>query len=780
MTRERYQRLEALFDRAITIDKADARERFLADVSAEDAPLAAELRSLLDSYQAWSQPVALPPPVLLRVGPYECLEQIGAGGMGQVYRARRVDGQFEQQVAVKLMRASLSGEVYRARFLAERQILAQLNHPHIARLLDGGMRPDGEPYLVMELVEGTPLDVYARDRNLDVAGRLELFDQVLDAVDAAHRNLVVHRDLKPSNILVDREGQVKLLDFGTSKLLADDATRTQTPALTPAYASPEQVRGEPVATTSDVYSLGVVLFELLTQQTPFPHPSSYAAAIERAFRPLPVPPAPVPRDLDWILRKALDPAPSARYASVAALSEDLRRYRQGRPILARPPRWTYVAAKFISRNRLRLALAAMAVAALAVTARYAWRQQTQANQRFEESRQIAKYLLFDLFDEVSRLPGSTVLRARMAEKAQAQLDQLAAIQNRPEVQRETAAGYNRLGEIYGVPGRPNLGDTHRALESLRRAAALLDQLPEARVERARNAVLRAKLALWSQQDAKSAQQFVQAAERELEAAPPAEARPVRAQWRIAAGDVADFASQWREEERNARAGLPELEAWPLADREGEDYRVTKAQLYHQLGNASFYAGRRQEALAHFRASRDILVEADRRLPNRTRILYALMQSWYDLGTMPSPPVTPAEQLTALEQAQAVGERLIATEDLDQQVQRSYWVLHQAIAESLAERGKYAEAVQEQQRVVAARRARVEAEPGVTGHVRDLAFSLFVLGEIHRRPRPGLACDAWRESLRRFTELDRQGRLLTWDRDNVFRNLQARVAHCPAR
>jgi serine/threonine protein kinase len=221
-------------------------------------------------------------PVLPRFGAYQCDGILGSGGMGTVYRAHRDDGQFRHEVAIKVLRGSLRSEWYRERFLSERQILARLNHPNIARLLDGGMTREGEPYLVMELIEGEPLDAFCDSRRLPLEDRLALFGQVIDAVDYAHRNLVVHRDLKPSNILVTKEGRPKLVDFGTSKLVEADAMTTSPHAVTPAYASPEQLRGEPAGVASDVFSGGVILYELMTGAAPFSGSKSITSALRRA------------------------------------------------------------------------------------------------------------------------------------------------------------------------------------------------------------------------------------------------------------------------------------------------------------------------------------------------------------------------------------------------------------------------------------------------------------------------------------------------------------------
>src|SRR5690606_13713329 len=293
MSPARLHEIQELYPDALALPPGE-RTALLEARCANDPALRAEVESLLqaapgDSFLrepvARIQPMAArqatPFPDDLRFGPYQVLREIGRGGMGTVYLAERADGQFQQQVALKIGRHGLGSEALRQRFLQERQILARLQHPHIARLLDGGVAGDQQPYFAMEYIAGTPLTQYCDERQLDLAHRLHLFQDVCEAVQHAHQQLVVHRDLKPSNILVTDDGDVKLLDFGIAKLLADEAqagthgdggmplTETGMRLLTPEYAAPEQILGEPVSTTTDVYALGVLLYELLTGHRPY-------------------------------------------------------------------------------------------------------------------------------------------------------------------------------------------------------------------------------------------------------------------------------------------------------------------------------------------------------------------------------------------------------------------------------------------------------------------------------------------------------------------------------
>ncbi len=381
--------LRALFEQAIELPPID-RARFLREVQFKSPLVYQQLRSLLIAHEGpsaffeqdgglWAQ---LAPVVLIgrRFGAYRIEEEIGRGGMGAVYRATRADEAFHKTVAVKIVSGGIAlSETALDAFRRERQILAQLEHPHIARLLDGGSTEDGLLYLIMEFVAGQPLDVHVQQRNPGLEGILRLFIDVCSAVSFAHRNLVVHRDLKPSNIMVTAEGDVKLLDFGIAKVLTPDRAATATVAvrLTPEFASPEQIRGESISTASDVYSLGVLLFHVLTGGArPYRATSDAVPDVLQAVLDSQTPkPSSVAQpgwarklsgDLDTIVLKAMAKEPGRRYASVDQLREDLERYLTGRPILAQADDWAYKAGKFIKRNRL--AVGAVALFAVTVAA----------------------------------------------------------------------------------------------------------------------------------------------------------------------------------------------------------------------------------------------------------------------------------------------------------------------------------------------------------------------------------------------------------------------------
>lgn len=445
MDADRWRAVKELFDAALDEDPA-ARPSFLEEACA-DPTLRAEVQSLLDAHEG-EGPVDRAMDALSslhksddeadlrgrRIGPYELVRELGRGGMSRVFLARRADGRFEQEVAVKLLATDVPTQDVRERFVAERQILASLEHPNIARLLDGGVSDGGQPYFVMEVVEGDPIDEYCETHSLPLRDCLSLVLDVCAAVQYAHQSLIVHRDLKPSNILVTESGQVKLLDFGIAKLLAPDAllggdaphTRTGFFPMTPEYASPEQVRGEPITTASDVYQLGIILYELLTGRRPYRVEGRTPSEVERVIcgedplRPstavarmleektrsdVPVRrPSDLEGDVDLIVMKALRKEPERRYEGVEALAEDLRRTLDGRPVSAHPDRLTYRARKFVGRNRWSVAVTTV-IAVLLVTyaATVTWySQRTQAaldRARDEaEKAQVTTEFLVGLFD----------------------------------------------------------------------------------------------------------------------------------------------------------------------------------------------------------------------------------------------------------------------------------------------------------------------------------------------------------------------------------------------
>ena len=491
LSSEQWARLSPVLDEALEL-AADRRGEFLDRACAGDAALRAAADALVQADVSsggflehtvgeYAGTLGEPPGEedaearLPReaVGSYRIVRELARGGMGAVYLGERADGQFEQQVALKLIRAGLGSREIHRRFLAERQILARLHHPHIARLLDGGVTPDGEPWFAMEYVDGTAITQYCRERGLGIPERLALFREVGEAVRYAHGQLVVHRDLKPSNIFVAQGGTVKLLDFGIAKVVsagqqgsgaagqdAEPGTRTELRVMTPEYAAPEQVRGEPVTTATDVYALGAVLYELLTghrahrfeRHTPAeyervvcetdPDPPSSGVDHERLRRML-------RGDLDTIVLKALEKEPARRYGSVEALLEDLRRYQSGLPIRARPASRWYRAGKFVRRHAVGVAVAALVIGLVAAgVTGVVW--QARAAERQAARATAVKDFLAGLFRGAgpAESRGKELTARELLERGVGRLD--SALAGQPELQQELLAELGTIHQALGL------------------------------------------------------------------------------------------------------------------------------------------------------------------------------------------------------------------------------------------------------------------------------------------------------------------------------------------
>ncbi|MEO6227608.1 MAG: serine/threonine-protein kinase [Thermomonas sp.] len=491
MDAERWQRLSPLLDALLELP-AEQRREHLAALRREDNALADELQHLLtleENDEAFlAEPVVELPNGArpgARIGPYRLDRMIGEGGMGQVWLAMRADGLYERKVALKLLRPGLVDPRLRQRFDREREILARFAHPYIARLLDAGIDREGQPYLALEYVDGEAITTYCQTRQLELAARIDLFRQVCDAVSHAHANLIVHRDLKPSNILVTPAGHVRLLDFGIAKLLDGELlpleqTRTGVRTFTLHYAAPEQIRGEPVTTMTDVYSLGVVLYELFTGSKPYrlkrqtdaeweeaildgePLRASQAALRSEAESTRPYSPKRLARaltgDLDNILSKALGKRPEQRYVSAEALAQDLLCYLRGRPIQARGERMGYRARKYLHRHRWPMAAASMVLLVmLTALVVVGW----QARQALREAgrAQAMQNFVAGLFESAGSAPQHAPMDLRG-------LLTLGITRGERSLARQPQA----RAELYGVVARLRLG-----LGDYREANALLDQ-----------------------------------------------------------------------------------------------------------------------------------------------------------------------------------------------------------------------------------------------------------------------------------------------------------------
>lgn len=488
---ERWHQIEQIFSQVADLGE-DRCDSVLSELCGADRQLYKEVKSLLQADRT-EHPLldgvavekfdAILPRVSegQTVGNYKLVREIGVGGMGTVYLANRSDGEFDQEVAVKMIHPAVLSEVALKRFRTERQILARLKHPNIAQLFDGGITDDGIPYFTMEYIDGKPLTEYCREKKLNLRQRLKLFIDICEAVQYAHQNLVVHRDLKPQNILVTANGKLKLLDFGIARLSdrdVDDSAATQTRpgdrALTPQYAAPEQILGEAVTVSADVYALGIVLFEMLCERRPFQdHENRLRELMTAAEEPSPEPPSKVlsrlnshsdtvtampgsriSRDLDNICLMALRREPDRRYPSVKALQEDVERYLNGRPVSARKPTVGYRTRKFIKRNQRSLIIASIGILLLATTVTlYSVRlaaERDRARLEAEKSDQVSQFLLniFEVADPYLT-NGDTITARTLLQRGAAKVSQ--ELQEQPQVR---AAMMATMGSVFLNLGLP--------------------------------------------------------------------------------------------------------------------------------------------------------------------------------------------------------------------------------------------------------------------------------------------------------------------------------------
>ena len=543
--------LRPLFVEALERDEP-GRQALIAELAARDQGLAAQLAELLRADAAAESALDAGAAPLLaavaagaasgawegrdaaltgeRLGPWRVGEPLGRGGMGVVFAAERDDGAFTQDVAIKVLRRTLDTPELQRRFRLERQLLARLDHPAIVKLIDGGVTADGLPWFALERVEGLPITDYARRHELPVGARVALLVEVCAAVESAHRRLVVHRDLKPSNVLITAEGHVKLLDFGIAKVLAEEghevspevspevplevsphiapeaapATRVGGMLMTPQYAAPEQILGEPATTAVDVYALGAMLYELLTGSPPHPRRSTTPAGLAREVeRETVVPPSHHPAvrggqggtssaartlrgDLDAVVSKALRAEPGLRYGSAAELGADLRRFLERRPVAARRGTFAYTASRFAARHRWALLGTAAGISLLAATvvvsAVRLRAERDLAQRRYDDVRALASRFLFDFHDAIRTLPGATGARTLVVRTATEYLEKLAADAGEdPGLAFELARAYVRLGNLQGgMFFTASIGDTAGALSSYRKGLGLIEPVCEQR------------------------------------------------------------------------------------------------------------------------------------------------------------------------------------------------------------------------------------------------------------------------------------------------------------
>lgn len=781
---------EAALDWPETGDDLDAR---LVRECAGDTTLLAAVRRLVARDKHATRAIPTNPPVPdarrsrerpERIARWRLHEIIGSGGMGTVYRAERDDGVFEQTVAIKLLRPGLLSAAAEARFADERRMLARLRHPNIAQIYDGGTHSEtGHAWLAMEYIVGSHITAYVTKNEPKLDQRLALFAATCDAVQHAHQNLVVHADIKPSNILVTPAGGVKLLDFGIAQWLVsvDQIPSTTTPelpsghpwdgALTPAYAAPERSKGGVPTLVGDVFSLGVLLAEML----------AVAPVIEPDI------------ELLSILEKARAVDPAQRYGTVAALAEDIRRYRGHFPLQCRPNTWTYVTERFIRRHPAGVALGTLATvtligATILMSALYvrAETAREQADHRFQQLRQLAKFMIFDLYDEFARVPGTTMGRRTLVSTAQDYLDELSKERSAPfDLRLETQVGRARLATVAGVPGDPNLGDGAAARRSLdqviRELEALQSEAPERadiRAELAYTLAQRAAIDIWYDQKAEAATPRLGRAHSLLASDRSARALEVRQLVYLREGDVADWTEKPAQLGEIAQKGLAELATWTPEQRQAEVYARGRARMLLKLGDSLYYTGKPGVALERYREADADLRTAMERWPDRPGLIAIRQLASWSIATTLSTLGRHAEAITEFDTAIAFLQRMRAFDKNDVALLYREFTVRTAQAETLSLAGRHKEAIQKMDAILAERVERMHAAPGEAAAERNVAYDKFMRAIVLDRARlKAEACRAFADAVAAFTEVDRKGHLPTWDRTDNLEEARKHLQAC---
>jgi tetratricopeptide (TPR) repeat protein len=742
--------IENLFHEALALppERVDA---FLDERCAGDASLRRQVEQLLESHRRADRFIEEP---LVRpqagapepddrdrligqiVGQYRILQRLGGGGMGVVYLAQRADQQYEKRVAIKLIKRGMDTDSVLRHFHTERQILATFDHPNIAHLLDGGATDDGRPYFVMEYVEGVPVDAYCDAQQLSITQRLQLFRQICSAVTYAHRHAVIHRDLKPSNILVDNDGVPKLLDFGIAKVLQPGEYRESILTMmglrmmTPDYASPEQVRGEPLTTASDVYSLGVVLYKLLTGIQPYDlprtshdisraiteteprRPSAAVTNAERWARGL-------RGDLDNIVLMALRKEPERRYQSVERLSDDIRRHLERLPVLARQDAFGYRAMKFVQRHKAATAAAVLvALSLVAGIVATSWQAQkareqeaiakaakARAEQRFNDVRRLAHSVLFEYYDAIENLPGATAAREMLVKNTITYLDSLAGeASDDKDLQLELAAAYDRVGDVHGrLFSAASLGDRSGALDSYMKASRIREALVASDPHdlRARTDLARSYITIGTQfQETNDTARGIDYLRRGVAEYVQAMAEnPADVQIRIdlaraynnlglALEETGDAAGSMQ----NHREALQLREAMVAAEPANEKYQRNLAVSYINLGRAQVLTGALTEGLASNAEAMTIctaLVAANTRNSDYRRLL---SNTYQNDGEYRDFLEDPAGALQSFRKKLVLDEQSMADDPLNVTAREDLAYVNARMGDLLAESGANAQAL----------------------------------------------------------------------------------------
>ncbi|WP_375391555.1 protein kinase [uncultured Sphingomonas sp.] len=764
------RRVLGLFDRLLDQPPPD-RDRWLREVTADDPELIAAVQALAAADErSGSLPTtppagpspAEPPPPPERLGNFRVARELGRGGMGVVYLAERADGLFDQQVALKLIRHHVTGRAADA-FVAERRLLARIEHPNVARLIDAGVAPDGRPWLATEYVAGEAIDRGAAGRPLAANVRLVL--QATQAVEFAHTRLIAHGDVKPANLLVGEGGRVKLLDFGVARLLGSDALPAAG-ALTPGFASPERLAGAPPSVADDVYALGRTL-ALLT------------AASRDA-------------ELQAIIRRATT-VEAARYRTAQALASDLEAWLERRPVAAMDGGPAYRARSFVRRHRFGVAAALLSVLGLCGAALVNQRNYRRAEQarhaeaaRFDDAYRTAHYLMFTLLDRLERQPGTLRLRAQVGETAQAYLDRLAAVPHAPRAVRlDVATGYLRAASMAGMSNAPNLGDVDRAHRDLAQAVGMLEQLRREEPGWAalgpplgRAYSLRCQNQIYgTSHDAKAALREARAGLRVLATVGGDPATRAAATWqvRICAGD----ALVWLDRAPEA-VTLLEHDLAAGRARRPLDRNMLERNL-RLLGEAYFYAKRFPDAERVLKEAAAIQADAHAREPFYGAAVNEASNVADDLASTYNEQRRFADQLRVSQAALRLVQTQAGLDPDDVQSQRRALSMSRLVADALARTGLPADGAALMERANRGWDAlgRRYGDDASTARLRLLALE--VTANLHRRAGARTAaCQTYRAADDGWTAFGRRWRLSPADRDESVARIRHNLAACAGR
>ena len=770
------------FDAAIGWPEEE-RDNRLAALLADDPELIDAVKAMLAAERSAALMPTLPPEAPAfgvdvrapeRVGAYRPVELIGRGGMGSVYRGERIDGGFDQTVAIKLIRGGLFSAAAAEQFALERQILARLHHPHVTHLYDGGWTADGQSYIVMELLQGEPILDHIQSRGLGLKDRLSLFVDVCAAIGYAHGQGVVHADIKPSNIMVDPRHGVKLMDFGIAGLAGFDGPRPGYRAATPVFASPQQIGHEPPSTADDIYSLGVLLQVLCGDQPGFDSELAAIAAKARATEP------------------------ENRYASAGDIADDIARWGRLEPISALPARPVRTLWFFWRRNRLAVSLSAAVaiglIIAVAVMTTLYFRAETarrQSDQRFDKVRALSRYMLSDLTGALEQFPGTGALRNELARRGRGYLEGLSREPAAPpDIRLEVAEGYAKTGDILAHLGSNNVGDPTAGKIDLAKAEGGLRKLMAETHGRADVAIVladvltsRATIALTADNRPDLAARGYSEACGLAEGAiahdrRSAKARLAHVSCLLGQAHLLYFQGRFADVVSRTGAALAEIRSMPPG-ADPTTLALDEAGALNEQGNAIYYLGDPSGALRPYRNAAAVLEQARLRAPD-VRVLDQLAFTTYNIASTLEGLGSKQEELAWTERGVMIADQMRTFEDTPR-AWRTVATVHLQHALALAALKRFDEAVSEAKATVAVRRVIAERSPHDYLAMRGVPVDLRALGNIYwMAGRRSLACTTFASSRAAWDQLARSNGILASDQTSEIQSLKADMGRCSSR